>query len=407
MKSIKSATIPIATVATAFSCGAAGAESIAVKMESVREDSVEHLFQPGLMRALGGPQLVEGLPEIQSVAGLDIHEPLHARLSFRDSPAEPIVIVGQDSDGQDIAFAVADSTAQPQQLQLTSDFFDRIRDEALYAELTVPPAGQAPEFKVELLISREKWKSVLHRNLELRLGEADIGGQRYAIALVRDPGFGTYSLPADSLGLTLHQLMIDRDGDGVFLTSLYGQTEVLEDEVFWVNEPFLIDGQAYKLAQVSAAGDQLVIERSDQTVALAVGFEMPNVIVTRLDSTTIDLTALRGKPVVINWWQTFCPPCITEIPELNELVEKYADRDVEFLAIAHNEMTELKPFLEKHPFTFDIALADDEAVHVFGQGYPRHVIIDGEGKVAYDVHGYSPDTTDRINAVIGSLLSEL
>ena len=70
--------------------------------------------------------------------------------------------------------------------------------------------------------------------------------------------------------------------------------------------PFLIDGQAYKLTHISATGDQLVIEPSDQTVALAVGFEMPNVTVTRLDSSAIDLTALRGKPVVINWWQTFC-----------------------------------------------------------------------------------------------------
>ena len=406
MKLIKSAITIIALVATAFSCGVAGAESITVAMESVREDSVEHLFQPSLMRGLGGTHLVEGLPEIQSVAGLEIHEPLHARLSFEDSSAEPVVIVGLDGDGQDIAFVVADSTAQPQRLQLTSDFFDRIRDEALYAELTVPPAGQEPGLKLELLINQGKYDAVLHRNLELRLGEADIGGQRYAIAIVRSPSFGTYSLPADSLGLT-HELMIDRDGDGVFLTHLYGQTEKLEDEVFGVNEPFLIDDQTYKLAHVSATGDQLVIERSDQTVALAVGFEMPNVTITRLDSSAIDLTALRGKPVVINWWQTFCPPCITEIPELNELVEKYADRDIEFLAIANNEMAELTPFLEKHQFTFDIALADDEAVHVFGQGYPRHVIIDGDGKVVYDVHGYSPDTTDRIDAVIGSLLSEL
>ncbi len=407
MKSIKSVIIPIATVATAFICGVAGAENITVKMESVREDSVEHLFQPwNMSRPLTGSLLVEGLPEIQSVTGLEIHEPLHARLSFKDSPAGPIVIVGQDSDGQDVAFVVADSTAQPQQLQLTSDFFGRIQDEALYTEMIVPPAGQAPEFKVELLINRGKYNAVLHRNLELRLGEADIGGQRYAIALVRDPSFGTYSLPADSLGLT-HELMIDRDRDGVFLTSLYGQTEVLEDEVFEVAQSFLIDGQTYKLAHVSATGDQLVIERSDQTVALAVGFEMPNVIVTRLDSSAIELTALRGKPVVINWWTTFCPPCITEIPELNELVEKYADRDVKFLAIADNEMAELTPFLQKHPFTFDIALADDEAVHVFGQGYPRHVIIDGDGKVAYDIHGYSPDTADRLDRVIGSLLSEL
>lgn len=273
--------------------------------------------------------------------------------------------------------------------------------------MTVPPAGQVPEFKVELLINRGKYNAVLHRNLELRLGEADIGGQRYAIALVRDPRFGTYALPPDSLGLTLHELMIDRDGDGVFLTSLYGQTEVLEDEVFGVDKPFLINGQAYKLTHVSATGDLLTIEPSDQTVTLAVGFEMPHVAVTRLDSSTIDLTALRGKPVVINWWTTFCGPCIREIPELNELVEKYADHDVEFLAIANNKMAELTPFLKKHPFTYDIALGKDEAVHIFGQGYPRHVIIDREGKVAYDILGYSTDTTDRMDAVIGSLLNEL
>ena len=406
MKSIKSVITIIALVATAFSYGMAGAESITVAMESVREDSVEHLFQPMLMPFMSGSELTEGLPEIQSVAGLEIHESLHARLSFLDSPAEPIVIVGQDNDGRDIAFAVADSTAQPQQLQLTEGFSKLVGGEALQTELTVPLAGQVPEFKLKLVLSHER-NFVRHRNLELRLGEADIGGQRYAIALVRSPGFGTYTIPPDSLDLIFHQFMIDRDGDGVFLTSLYGQTEVLEDEAFWVNEPFLIDGQAYKLTHVSVTGDQLVIERSDQTVALAVGFEMPNVPVTRLDSSAIDLTALRGKPVVINWWQTFCGPCIREIPELNELVEKYADRDVEFLAIADNEMAELTPFLEKHPFTYDIVLADDEAVHIFGPGYPRHVIVDGEGKVVYDNLGYNPDITDRLDRVIGSLLSEL
>ena len=383
------------------------AESIAVAMKSVREDSVEHLFQPYMSRALTGPYLTEGLPEIPSVAELDIHEPLHARLSFRDSPAEPLILVGQDDDGQDIAFALADSTAQPQQLQLTKGPFKYVPgDDALRAELTVPPAGQAPESKIELFIRRER-NDVLHRPFGLRLGGATIGGRRYALALLRDPGFLTYTLPDDSQGLTLHQLMIDRDGDGVFLTSLYGQIEKLEDEAFWVNEPFLIDGQAYKLSHVSATGDQLVVERSDQTVALAVGFEMPNATVTRLDSSAIELTARRGKPVVINWWQTFCPPCAAEIPELNELVEKYADRDIEFLAIADNEGPELKQFLEEHPFAYEIALGNDEAVRIFGQGYPRNVILNSDGKVIYDVHGFSADSTDRIDAVIGSLLSEL
>ena len=406
MKSIKSAITIIALVATAFSCGVAGAESITVKMESVREDSVEHLFQPFLMRGLTSSQLTEGLPDIQAIAELEIDKPLHARLSFKDSPAEPLVVLGLDDDGQDIAFAVVDSTAQPQQLELTSGPFEYVPDdEALRAELTVLPAGQAPESKIELFISRER-SSVMHRPFGLRLGEAAIGDRRYALAMMRSPGFLAYTLPADSLGRTLHQFMIDRDGDGVFLTYMLG-TEELEDEAFEITNPFIIDDQVYKLADVSATGDRLVIEPSDQTVALAMGFEMPNVTVTRLDSSAIDLTALRGKSVVINWWHTACSPCIAEIPELNELVEKYEGRDVEFLAIADNEMAELPPFLEKHPFIYDIAVANDEAMRILGTAYPRHVIVNGEGKVVLDITGLSSNTVDQIDTVIGSLLSEL
>ena len=290
MKSIKSAII-IALVATAFSYGMAGAESITVKMESVREDSVEHLFKPPLY-IYGGAQLTKGLPEIQAVAGLEIHDPLHARLSFRDSPAAPIVIVGLDNNGQDIAFVIADSTEQPQRLQITRGFFKRLHSqgEVLRAELTVPPVGQAPEFKIELYIERaenSRWDYVHHRDLELRLGEAEIGDQRYAIALMRDPSFGTYTLPDDSLSVDSsefpnHKFLIDRNRNGVFLVLPSGrQTEELEKEIFGVKEPFLINDQLYKLADVSATGDRLVIEHSHQEIALAVGFEMPNVGIRR------------------------------------------------------------------------------------------------------------------------------
>ena len=81
MNSIKSTITIIALVATAFSCGPAGAESITVKMESVLQDSVESLYQYKLL-ILNGSRLTEGLPEVQEVADLGIHKPLHARLSF-------------------------------------------------------------------------------------------------------------------------------------------------------------------------------------------------------------------------------------------------------------------------------------------------------------------------------------
>ena len=419
MKSLKSAITTIALVATAFSYGQASAESITVKMESVLQDSVESLYQYKLL-ILNGSRLTEGLPEVQEVADLGIHKPLHARLSFRDSSAEPIVIVGQDDDGQDIAFAVADSTAQPQQLQLTVSAALITQEKILRAKLTVPSAGQTPEFKIELYIAlverydmNSRWNYVHYRPLELRLGEAEIGGQLYIIAIVRSPFFGTYSLPDDSLSVDSsefpnHKLLIDLNGNGAFDIFPTGPAEELEKEIFGVNEPFLINDRLYKLADVSATGDRLVIERSEQEVALAEGFEMPNVAVTRLDGSTIDLTALRGKPVVLNWWHTACSPCIAEIPELNKLVEKYEGRDVEFLAIANNEIADLPPFLKRHPFAYDIALGDEEAMRILGQIYPRHVIIDGDGKVVLDLNGGSSGVVDQINAVISSLLvSEL
>ena len=419
MKSLKSAITIIALVATASSYGQASAESITVEMESVRQDSIESLYQYKLWM-MNGSRLTEGLPEIQEIAGLEIHAPLHARLSFLDSSAESIVIVGQDDDGQDIAFVVADSTAQPQQLQLTRvpSFFGQ--GDILRAELTVPSAGQAPEFKIELYIDRVEWYDmnshwnyVHYRPLELRLGEAEIGGQLYIIALVRSPFFGTYSLPDDSLSVDSpefpnHKLLIDRNGNGSLQVLPTGPAGELEKEGFGVKEPFLINDQLYKLADVSATGDRLVIERSHQEVALAEGFEMPNIAVTRLDGSTIDLTALRGKPVVLNWWHTACSPCIAEMPELNKLVEKYEGRDVEFLAIANNEMADLTPFLKRHPFAYDIALANEEAIRILGQIYPRHVIIDGDGKVVLDLNGGSSGVIDQIDAVISSLLvSEL
>ena len=363
------------------------------------------MFQPFLLRALGGPQLIAGLPELKSVAGLPISEAMHARLSFLDAPAEPIVLLGLDSKGGDVLYVLADSAAVPQQLRVVKGFSERLQGEVLHAELTLPASGETPGIALELLIGHER-TDVLHRNLELRMGEAVIAGKRYALAYVRDPRFATYSLPDESHGgFTLYQLMIDLDGDGLFLT--YPGDGVIQDEVFEVTKPFSLDGQAYKVAHVSATGDSMVIESSVEEFALAVGFQMPNLSVERLDQSVVELSALRGTPIVLNWWSTFCAPCVAEIPELNQLVEKHAASGVEFLAIADNETAELVAFLENKTFAYDVARGGEDAVRLFGQGYPRHVIIDSDGTVRYDVHGYSSDSADNIDAIIGTLLSEL
>src|ERR687893_223477 len=58
----------------------------------------------------------------------------------------------------------------------------------------------------------------------------------------------------------------------------------------------------------------------------------PAFSLTSMDGKKFELASLRGKVVVINFWFTGCPPCIEEMPKLNELVEKFKDKDVVFIA---------------------------------------------------------------------------
>jgi len=67
-----------------------------------------------------------------------------------------------------------------------------------------------------------------------------------------------------------------------------------------------------------------------------------------------DIKALAGKVVVLNFWFIDCAPCRTEIPELNQLVEKYANSDVVFIAVALDGSYEVKEFLKTLPYKYHI-----------------------------------------------------
>lgn len=76
--------------------------------------------------------------------------------------------------------------------------------------------------------------------------------------------------------------------------------------------------------------------------------------VKALDGKTYDITKLKGKAVVLNFWFIGCPPCRQEIPGLNTLVKEYAKKDVVFLALALDDEKSLNDFLKKTPFTYSI-----------------------------------------------------
>ena len=116
--------------------------------------------------------------------------------------------------------------------------------------------------------------------------------------------------------------------------------------------------------------------------------------------------ALAGKVVVLNFWFVQCRPCVMEMPELNELVKKYQEKDVVFLAFATNGEEELERFLQKKDFDYQLipsSLATAEAYAV--EGYPTHVVINQQGQVTYRTMGLSSSTVEEVDQHIGQLLA--
>jgi len=136
-----------------------------------------------------------------------------------------------------------------------------------------------------------------------------------------------------------------------------------------------------KSEENNAAADQAETGNAAEYSELAVGDAAPDFEVELLDGTTLKLSDCQGQPVFLNFWATWCPPCIAEMPDIQKLYEAYSDKAV-ILAIDVGETKDtVSSFIEEKGYTFNIGL--DENLEI-GKKYPTDgipytVVINGEG----------------------------
>ncbi len=102
------------------------------------------------------------------------------------------------------------------------------------------------------------------------------------------------------------------------------------------------------------------------------------------EGSSADWEHLRGQVVVLEFWGTWCPPCVAAIPHLNEVAEQVADRDVQFISITFESERTVRRFLEERQMRSWIGLdMDRSVVDAYGvHAWPTTVLVDREGRVA-------------------------
>lgn len=113
---------------------------------------------------------------------------------------------------------------------------------------------------------------------------------------------------------------------------------------------------------------------------------------TKLDGGQIKLSDFQGKVIVVNFWATWCGPCLTEMPLLEKTMTKYQqDREVVFLGLSTDEEhDDVAPFIKQHKFKLPMAFANglDTAFRI--SSIPTTIIFNRNGEVAFRQAGFNP-----------------
>ena len=116
--------------------------------------------------------------------------------------------------------------------------------------------------------------------------------------------------------------------------------------------------------------------------SVTVGNAAPALVVPELDGKAFDLTALRGKVVVVNFWATWCPPCRKEMPALDAFYRRYHGSGLEMIGVSTDRPHDRSDVAKAaQSISYPAAMLEDATVNDFGTPYelPVTFVVDSSG----------------------------
>ncbi|EDM45428.1 Cytochrome C biogenesis protein transmembrane region family [unidentified eubacterium SCB49] len=208
-----------------------------------------------------------------------------------------------------------------------------------------------------------------------------------------------------SIQINGQSIIKDPQGNKVSLEDFMGLMESKE----WTIEPMVNDsGQQYiQLVKLSKEEQKAMVAMQSTTTSNKFnGIQVPYFNFIDRDGNIIKTDNTKNKVVVFNFWFATCPPCIKEIPELNEVYEKYKNnKDIVFAAITFEKEEKIVQFQKKYNLKYPIVGREGGFSQAITRGaYPTNVIIKRDGTIQEYISGGMIGIGKQIEAAIEEAL---
>ncbi|MCB1023685.1 MAG: TlpA family protein disulfide reductase [Acidobacteria bacterium] len=131
-----------------------------------------------------------------------------------------------------------------------------------------------------------------------------------------------------------------------------------------------------------------------------------------LDGKFEKLEDYKGKVVILDFWATYCPPCIEEIPHLKELQKKYESKGIQVIGLhvgGEEDKPKVPAFIERLKIDYPLAVPEDELTYTLlgdDDSIPQTLIFDRNGKVIKQFIGYDPEVKKGIDDTLELLFKD-